>query len=222
MKYIENEHYFEVIDSSAKAYILGFIAADGSLVKSSTGDTYYLTITIRYEDKQVLEFIQEELKSRYKLLEIRKLSYNKEVHHIRLQFSNKFITNDLLKYGILPNKSLTMTNIINNIPIEYRDAFIIGYFDGDGSISNITNSINNKSMNIQIRGTKEFLHGICNHLNIPITYIHQYDSIPQLSITHMKYIVRFFECYKSLQFYYIRKYNKFLQRINEPSYDKYR
>lgn len=41
MKYIENEHYFEVIDSSAKAYILGFIAADGSLVKSSTGDTYY-------------------------------------------------------------------------------------------------------------------------------------------------------------------------------------
>lgn len=38
----------------------------------------------------------------------------------------------------------------------------------------------------------------------------------------MKYIVRFFECYQHLQFYYIRKYNKFLERINEPSYAKYK
>lgn len=222
MKYIENEHYFNVIDSPSKAYILGFIAADGSLVKSSTGNSYYLTITIKYEDRSILDFIQKELNSNYKLLEIRKISYGKEVHHIRLQFSNKTITNDLMRYGILPRKSLTITNIIENIPVEYRDAFIIGYFDGDGSVSFISNSTNNKSMNIQIRGTKEFLRGICNHLNIPITYIHQYDSISQLTITHMKYIVRFFECYQNLQFYYIRKHNKFLERINEPSYAKYK
>lgn len=222
MKYIENEHYFSVIDSPSKAYILGFIAADGSLVKSSTGNSYYLTITIKYEDRSVLDFIQKELNSNYKLLEIRKISYGKEVHHIRLQFSNKIITNDLIMYGILPRKSLTMTNIIENIPVEYRDAFIIGYFDGDGSVSFISNSINNKSMNVQIRGTQDFLSGICNHLDIPITYIHQYDSISQLTITHMKYIVRFFECYQNLQFYYIRKHNKFLKRINEPSYAKYK
>ena len=222
MKYIENEHYFSVIDSPSKAYILGFIAADGSLVKSSTGNSYYLTITIKYEDRSVLDFIQKELNSNYKLLEIRKISYGKEVHHIRLQFSNKIITNDLMMYGILPRKSLTMTNIIENIPVEYRDAFIIGYFDGDGSVSFISNSINNKSMNVQIRGTQDFLSGICNHLDIPITYIHQYDSISQLTITHMKYIVRFFECYQNLQFYYIRKYNNFLKRINEPSYAKYK
>ena len=222
MKYIENEHYFSVIDSPSKAYILGFIAADGSLVKSSTGNSYYLTITIKYEDRSVLDFIQKELKSNYKLLEIRKISYGKEIHHIRLQFSNKTITNDLMMYGILPRKSLTMTNIIENIPYEYRDAFIIGYFDGDGSVSFISNSINNKSMNVQIRGTQDFLSGICNHLDIPITYIHQYDSISQLTITHMKYIVRFFKCYQNLQFYYIRKHNKFLERINEPSYAKYK
>lgn len=222
MKYIENEHYFNVIDSTAKAYIIGFIAADGSLVKASKGSTYYLTITIKYEDRAVLDFIQKELKSSYKLLDIKKISYGKKIHHIRLQFSNKIITNDLMRYGILPKKSLTMTNIIENIPIEYRDAFIIGYFDGDGSVSFVSNSINNKSMNIQIRGTQGFLRGICNHLNIPITYIHQYDSISQLTITHMKYIVRFFECYQNLQFYYIRKHNKFLERINEPSYAKYK
>ena len=222
MKYIENEHYYNVIDTPSKANILGFKAPDGSLVKSSTGNSYYLTITIKYEDRSVLDFIQKELNSNYKLLEIRKISYGKEVHHIRLQFSNKIITNDLMMYGILPRKSLTMTNIIENIPIEYRDAFIIGYFDGDGSVSFISNSINNKSMNVQIRGTQDFLSGICNHLDIPITYIHQYDSISHLTITHMKYIVRFFNCYQNLQFYYIRKHNKFLERINEPSYAKYK
>lgn len=51
-----NVHYFDVIDSYAKAYIAGFIAADGALVKTKTTTT--LTITIKYEDKAVLDFIK--------------------------------------------------------------------------------------------------------------------------------------------------------------------
>lgn len=222
MKYLENEHYFNVIDTPAKAYLIGFIAADGSIVKSSYSSSYYLTITIKYEDKSVLDFIQSELKSRYKLLDIKKTSFGKPIHHIRLAFSNKYVIDDLLKYGITPRKSLSMTNIIENIPQRYRDAFVIGYFDGDGSVSHVTSSANNKSMNIQIRGTEPFLSGICSHLGLPTNYIHHYDSIAQLTITNMKYIVRFFKCYEGLQFYYIRKYNKFLERILTPSYDKYK
>lgn len=34
--------------------------------------------------------------------------------------------------------------------------------------------------------------------------------------------MQFFNCYNSLTFYYKRKYNKFLQRINHSSYDKYK
>lgn len=52
-KYLRNKNYFDVIDTYAKAYIVGFIAADGSIVKSSRGNSYYLTITIRYEDKDI-------------------------------------------------------------------------------------------------------------------------------------------------------------------------
>ena len=63
-----------------------------------------------------------------------------------------------------------MGNIIENIPYEYRDAFIIGYFDGDGSVSINDKLIlhrngkfyPNHSLYISIRGTKEFLSGICN------------------------------------------------------------
>ena len=114
-----NVHYFNTIDSYAKAYIVGFIAADGALVKSKVTTT--LTITLKYEDKAVLEFIKSEIGNEHKLLEIiRPSSFDssKTIHHIRYTISDKNITNDLNKLGITSNKSLNMGNIIENIPYE--------------------------------------------------------------------------------------------------------
>ena len=226
-----NVHYFDNIDSYAKAYIVGFIAADGALVKTRTSTT--LTITIKYEDKAILEFIKSEIGNEHKLQEIIRPSsfdLSKIIHHIRYAISDRYITHALNKLGITSNKSLSMGNIIKNIPYKYRDAFIIGYFDGDGSVTIRDGQYPNDrgilcydySLYIQIRGTKDFLSGICNHLKIDITHIHQNDSIPHLSFASKKDTYRFFQCYKNLPFYYERKYNKFLQRINHPSYDKYK
>ena len=113
---------------------------------------------------------------------------------------------------------------------EFRDAFIIGYFDGDGSVSTVNdlrpNSrgilVRNYSLYIQIRGTKDFLEGICTHLNISKSHIHHYDSIPTLHFASKKDTYRLFQCYQNLPFYYKRKYDKFLEKINHPSYDKYK
>lgn len=226
-----NQNYFSVIDSYAKAYIVGFIAADGALVKTKTTTT--LTITVKYEDKAVLEFIKSEIGNTHKLLEIRRpSSYNpeKEIHHMRYTISSPTITRDLMSLGIEYNKSLTMGNIIDNIPEQYRDAFIIGYFDGDGSVTVRDGLYPNdrgilckdNSLYIQIRGTQEFLEGICDHLNITKSHIHSNDSIPHLSFANKKDVARFFQCYNNLPFYYKRKYDKFLQRINHPSFAKYR
>ena len=226
-----NVHYFDSIDTYAKAYIVGFIAADGALVKTKTTTT--LTITIKYEDRAVLEFIKSEIGNEHKLLEIiRPSSFDssKTIHHIRYAISDKYIVQALNKLGITYNKSLSIGNIIGNIPYEYRDAFIIGYFDGDGSVTIRDGEYPNDrgilckdySLYIQIRGTKDFLTGICNHLKIDTSHIHQNDSIPHLSFASKKDTYRFFQCYKNLPFYYERKHDKFLQRINHPSYDKYK
>ena len=110
-------NYFSKIDSYSKAYIVGFIAADGALVKTKTTTT--LTITLKYEDKEILEFIKSEIGNEHKLQEIkRKSSFDsdKEIHHIRYTISDKNITLDLNKLGITSNKSLSIGNIINNIP----------------------------------------------------------------------------------------------------------
>lgn len=93
---------------------------------------------------------------------------------------------------------------------SYAKAYIVGFIAGDGSITRVSNSPNNKSLNIQIRGTREFLKGITSTLEMPDTYISQHDSIPQLSITHKKYQRVLFSYYENLPFYYTRKYNKFL------------
>lgn len=210
-KYLRNENYFDVIDTYAKAYIVGFIAADGSIVKSSRGNSYYLTITIKYEDKAILDFIKQELGSLHKLTEINKIGvFGKPIHHIRLSIGNSNLIRGLNQIGLHPNKSLTIGNLIDNMPQQYKGAFIIGYLDGDGSVTRVSNSPNNKSLNIQIRGTREFLKGITSTLEMPDTYISQYDSIPQLSITHKKYQRILFSYYENLPFYYTRKYNKFL------------
>lgn len=226
-----NVHYFDSIDTYAKAYIVGFIVADGALVKTKTTTT--LTITIKYEDKAVLEFIKSEIGNEHKLQEIiRPSSFDssKNIHHIRYTISDRNITAALNKLGITSNKSLSMGNIIRNIPSKYRDAFIIGYFDGDGSVT-IRNGLypndrgilcRDYSLYIQIRGTERFLTGICNHLKIDLSHIHQNDSIPHLSFANKKDTYRFFQCYSNLQFYYERKHDKFLQRINHSSYDKYK
>lgn len=226
-----NQNYFSKIDSYAKSYIVGFIAADGALVK--TKSTVSLTITIKYEDKEVLEFIKKEIGNKHKLQEITRPSSfdkSKNIHHIRYVISSKTIANDLNNLGITSNKSLTMGNIITNIPYQYRDAFIIGYFDGDGSVTYRDGLYPNDrgfmckdySLYIQIRGTKAFLEGICEHLNIDKSHIHQNDSIPHLSFASKKDVVRFFNCYNNLPFYYKRKYDKFLTRINHPSFAKYK
>lgn len=206
-----NVHYFDNINSYAKAYIVGFIAADGSLVKSKNGTTS-LTITVKYEDRAVLEFIKSEIGNEHKLLEIvRPASYNKNkiIHHVRYAIADNNISNALNNLGIFPRKSLTMDNIITNIPIKFRDAFIIGYFDGDGSVSirngvfphkkyskeltkYIINNYPDHSLYVSIRGTYKFLEGICDHLNIDINHIKQFDSIPQLSFASKKDTYRFF------------------------------
>lgn len=228
-----NLHYFDTIDTYAKAYILGFIAADGALVKGTNTSSTTLTITVKYEDREVLDFIKAEIGSEAPLLEInRPSSFNpsKKIHHIRYTNSNKPLIEGIKKWGITNNKSLSMGNILNNIPYDYRDAFIIGYFDGDGSVTTRNGLYENDrgalckdySLYIQIRGTKEFFDGVCEHLNIDKSHIHQNDSIPQLTFASKKDTMRLYQCYNHLPFYYKRKHDKFLEKINLPCYDKYR
>ena len=79
-----------------------------------------------------------------------------------------------------------------------------------------------KFLSLIFLGTYEFLKGVCEHLKISLNHIRQHDSIPKLAFANKKDVMSLYKCYTHLPFYYKRKHDKFLQRINLSCYDKYR
>lgn len=231
-----NTQYFKEINSYNKAYLLGFIAADGAIVQNKNTNTKTLTITIHAKDIAVLELLKLELNSSLNIKDINYKSkslqsYKLDVNHKRFNTSKKEIINDLESYGLTSNKSLTMPNLILNIPKNYRKAFILGYFDGDGCFidskvtrkrkylkkdGSISEYIGEKyNSHISIKGTKEFLQGIVNELQIQSYNIKQISNqnIYTLIIIKNLDILKFYDCYNYCDFYLQRKKDKFTRKI---------
>ena len=231
-----NTQYFKEINSYNKAYLLGFIAADGAIVQNKNTNTKTLTITIHAKDIAILELLKLELNSSLNIKDINYKSkslqsYKLDVNHKRFNTSKKEIINDLESYSLTSNKSLTMPNLILNIPKNYRKAFILGYFDGDGCFidskvtrkrkylkkdGSISEYIGEKyNSYISIKGTKEFLQGIVDELQIQSYNIKQISNqnIYTLIIIKNLDILKFYDCYNYCDFYLQRKKDKFTRKI---------
>ena len=82
------------------AYVLGFFIADGNMIKNKRG-AYFISIEIT--DKDILEKIREVIGSNHKISIRKEIENHKERY--RLQIGSKEMFNDLLKLGVVPNKS---------------------------------------------------------------------------------------------------------------------
>ena len=212
---LKNINYFSEIDTPIKAYLSGFIAADGAIVGKE------LTITIHSKDRIVLDVLKSELESTNDIQTITKDGLT----HVRFVTTNENITQDLSKYGIGPNKSLTMPNLIENIPYEFRNSFILGYFDGDGSINVrevFINKRHTRKQSIQIRATKELALGIVSHLGIQSYHLTD-ETMPNLNISSLEEVRSFYnQVYSQSPIFLSRKRDKFLialyRQINKSSY----
>jgi|688.fasta_scaffold729455_1 hypothetical protein len=153
-KYYPDNNYFNNIDSETKAYMLGFIFADGSVCKNSNR----IKIEILNIDRSILEkFSMEIYKENLVKTRIKKEN-NKTFAYLNI-YSNQ-IKNDLSKYSCVPNKSKILT--FPNINESYYNHFIRGLIDGDGFVSHKTKTIGLLSTNNINTKIKE----IFNSLNI--------------------------------------------------------
>lgn len=124
-KGLVNREYFKTIDTEEKAYWLGFLIADGSLNKKKYG--YHTSFELSIQDKSVVEKFAEDI------------SYKGKIYltntRARLSISDTIFSSELLKYGFSNQKTFNEKfpdkEIIDKSLIKY---FILGYFDGDGSI----------------------------------------------------------------------------------------
>lgn len=117
-----NEDYFSAIDTEEKAYILGFIYADGYFESHERA----LTFNISRKDIDILLKIKKALDCGNEIKE----STTKNC--VRLYLSSTKLVADLKKLGLSSRKSLVVRfpKLEENL---YRH-FIRGFFDGDGHI----------------------------------------------------------------------------------------
>lgn len=124
-KYGVNDDYFDN-ESSNMAYILGFLAADGTVTKNGNR----IKIGLSSVDREFLELIKEELG-----VESNIFDYETSNGYMvsELGFTSQKIKQKLTEYNIIPGKTETFT-FPTNLSKKYWIDFIRGYFDGDGSV----------------------------------------------------------------------------------------
>lgn len=123
-----NEEYFSKIDTPNKAYLLGFITADGSIIGQYKSDC---AIEVHEKDRKLIEFAKQEINPSATITEC----HADKKFNCRINFSSKKLCNDLSKYGVIPNKSKIIENIPTDlIPEELIKYYFRGLIDGDGCI----------------------------------------------------------------------------------------
>lgn len=131
----KQHHYFSTIDTEFKAYILGWIYADGCLLSSNGCRQPLFCISVQEEDgKEFLPYLASEITGRkpsrrYAPAQIKR----NEKPQMRVSISSLQIYNDLCSIGLQPGKTYNgMTFPKLNKSLEHH--FIRGFIDGDGSI----------------------------------------------------------------------------------------
>ena len=124
--------YFEQIDNPHKAYLLGFITADGAVVN----------------DIEVLKYAQQQINPQATITKCKGRLTSK------ISFGAKKIGEDLAKYGIVQNKSKIIKNVpLNFIPQKYLKYYFRGLIDGDGCV------LENGRLSIY-SGSKEYIEDV--------------------------------------------------------------
>ena len=121
-----SNNYFETIDTVDKAYFLGLIVADGSIMDYGKNKGYekkVLALELTESDEYIIKKFME-----YSNINT-KIYHNNSTRSIKVNSSKLY--DDLINLKVYPNKSHIGTSF-PNIPKELYSHFIRGYFDGDG------------------------------------------------------------------------------------------
>lgn len=153
-KYIYNKDFFKAIDTEEKAYWLGFIYADGYIVNGIKGKNKdSLGITLSNKDKNHIEKFKKSINSNHP---IRNYTTKYGYDSARIVIQDEELVADLIKLGVLRNKSLILKfPTIDMVDRSLIYHFIRGYFDGDGSFKKKGKKL--KGYDFSILGTIEFL-----------------------------------------------------------------
>ena len=208
-----NHNYFKTIDTEEKAYILGFLYADGY------NSDKQVVITQLEQDVDILEKINKALNADNQIK--RKLQSTNNKTKCQLCYSSIDMCTDLTNLGCFRNKSLACTfpTFLDKSLIRH---FIRGYFDGDGCI---TYRKSGSSPGINMLGTLEFLLKINeffeNSAIIGKKDKRHFNNTHTLRFRVQPGINFLYSIYNNSNIFLTRKYEKYKFLLNCKSGEKY-
>lgn len=155
--YKVNEDFFKCINTEEKAYILGFLCADGHIEKDR------LTITVSIKDKDILEKIRYAMHSSHPIKEVQRTNPYKKTNRetltlVELMIGSVELVKPLFNMGLTTNKTYTLNgDILKYIPKYLMRDFLRGYFDGDGNVFFGRRYNSGYKYNVNICGNEDFL-----------------------------------------------------------------
>jgi intein/homing endonuclease len=222
-----NDKFFDDVDSEIKAYLLGFLIADGCVIiepKKRNGKVYSyskrISILNSVDDLQIIKLFQQYIcpknTIKYNNCQLGVKTLRKQQCNIR--WTSSYMVDKLISYGIKPKKTYD-TDFKFDFSIlkteELKLHFLRGFFDGDGCIS-ITR---NKYVRIGFVGTSYiFMNQIIDfykkyNLLFKITTRKSKNMLYyEITLTGGKLSINKFKelMYQNSNFYLDRKLNKFI------------
>lgn len=211
-----NVDYFEKIDSSDKAYWLGFICADGDIKKTNN------KTSLISKDLVVIEGFKRAINSEHAIS--KRTIFDKRTSltytGYSIQITNELFTRHLINLGVTSNK----TDVLGFPDIEekYYSYFIAGLFDGDGSIS-WKGKYKNR-LTVSLISSKEILDYVRQYLSTKLNIEPKYYCKVTNNKSNVWKMYLYSDAYKFLSFiysddnfqYYLkRKYVMFVENIGK-------
>jgi hypothetical protein len=119
-----NVRFFQDIATAEQAYLLGLLAADGSV--SSTPGRFNICLALKRSDAELVVRFRDAVAPQAVL------DYDR--HLVRMRVGCKTMVADLAQYNVIPRKSHSFM-WPEKLPQDLAIPFLLGYFDGDGCLS---------------------------------------------------------------------------------------
>lgn len=121
-----NSHFFDKINTPAKAYILGFILGDGHLTKKQSFE-----ITVAIQDKQVVDFISDKIGGNIQVDKTLDRS-KKRFPRARLRIYDKRLYTNFKRYC---GGRLKQNRHFPNVSPKLEKYLVLGFFDAEGCVT---------------------------------------------------------------------------------------
>lgn len=198
------DNFFDKIDTEIKAYLLGFIAADGNIYKHKHSESYYLNVSVHEKDLYIIQLLQMYISPTVKI------QHKPEKKQVKIAICSKKLFDSLYMLGIVPNKTYKEIHTIALLQDNVKPHFIRGFFDGDGTIGKYTTHTNKNrdlySFNIVSKRGLVLTHILKEFkISASITYFISKDVF-NLSTLNRKDILKIKQyLYTNANFYFTRK-----------------